>query len=327
MKRALVVTVGMIAGLGVYSYGMYHTLVPTWSNIAEVANCGVVPGAACQADTPLYFALAIAFGCTMLALHRSPFLKWMTGSLTRTVLLFLLLLGIPMLLIGLHLNYVEGTLTLNWAFHVAVYTLLITAAFGVFAWFTFVQGLRRPASGRASVRNTVVADSDSGVSANAPLPGFEFQVTYDSVSVEASARTLFKSYWRARRFATLGALVPLLLTTVLCWYFHAYQALWVVGGLVVLNILIWPFQRWAIGYRAKRSLGATADIRFTSSEFSISSPAGAYQFPWSRFLFTQLDGANLYLFVSNISAITVPTANATVEAIEFARNQVSLAAE
>jgi hypothetical protein len=46
--RALVVVLGILAGLGVYSYGMFRTLLPTWSNIENVANCGVSPGAPFQ---------------------------------------------------------------------------------------------------------------------------------------------------------------------------------------------------------------------------------------------------------------------------------------
>jgi hypothetical protein len=350
MIRGPVVVVGIAVGLGVYSYGMFHTLLPTSANLADVGNCGVSPGAAYQAvDTrlpdagdlplcqvasgewtktpygngPLFLGLAIAFGCAMVAIHRSSFLKRMTRSATRTVFLFLLVFGVPMLLLGLHLIYVEGTLTLDWALHAAVYTLVLTAVFGLFARYTFSRGLRRRVSTGAKSSNSAPVDFANSVrDADPDPPGFKFRATYDLTSVEASARTLFKSYWRARRMWTLGALVPMLLTTALCWHYNAFGALWIIVCLAALNILIWPFQRWAINHRANRSLGRTADIRFTSSEFSISSPTGSYQVPWSRFLSTQLDNANLYLFVSNITAITVPTKNASAEAIEFARSQV-----
>ena len=54
MIRGLVVVVGVVVGLAVYSYGMFHTLLPTTSNFADVGNCGVSPGAAYQAvDTRL----------------------------------------------------------------------------------------------------------------------------------------------------------------------------------------------------------------------------------------------------------------------------------
>jgi hypothetical protein len=171
--RALVVVFGILVGLGIYSYGMFHTLLPAWSNIDDVANCGVSHGAPYQAgdtttlgvadsplcevapgrwtktpygDAPLFLALAIAFGSALVALHRSPFLKWATSSARGTVALFLLIFGIPMTLLGLHLNFVEGTLTLDWALHVTVYALLIGAGTGLLTWYTLIRRLRAKAT-------------------------------------------------------------------------------------------------------------------------------------------------------------------------------------
>ena len=173
MIRVLVVVLGIVVGWGVYSYGMFRTLLPTWSNITDVANCGVSPDTAYQAvDTrmpgssdlslcqvapgrwtetpygngPFFLALAIAFSSTMLALHRSSFLKLAISSAAGTVTLLLLIFGIPMLLLGLQLNFVEGTLTLDWAFHVAVYTLLIGVATGLVTWYILVRPLRARAT-------------------------------------------------------------------------------------------------------------------------------------------------------------------------------------
>ena len=171
--RGLVVTLGILAGLCVYSYGMFHTLLPTWANIADVAHCGVAPGLAYQAydartlgqsdlplcevtpgrwvrtpygNGPLWLALAIAFGTTMLALHRSPLLKSAITSAARTVTLFLLIFGVPMVLLGLHLNFVEGTLTSDWAVHTVLYGMLSGAAMGAFAWYVLVRPLRARAT-------------------------------------------------------------------------------------------------------------------------------------------------------------------------------------
>jgi hypothetical protein len=173
MIRILVVVLGIVVGLGAYSYGMFHTLLPTWANITDVANCGVSPGTAYQAvdvrapgsnnlplcevapgrwtktpygNGPLFIALAIAFGSAMVALHRSSFLKWAIGSASGTVAFFLLIFGIPMMLFGLHVNFVEGTLTVDWAFHVAVYTLLVGAATGLLMWYILVRPLRARAT-------------------------------------------------------------------------------------------------------------------------------------------------------------------------------------
>ena len=263
MIRGLLVVLGMLVALGVYSYGMFHTFLPSWSNIADVANCGVPPGSSYQAvdtklsnsrvlplcqvasgewvktpygDGPLFLALAIAFACTMVAIHRSAFLKMTTRSAKGTIFLFLLLFGIPMLLLGLHLNFVEGTLTVDWALHVALYTFLITAVTGLFAWYTFFRGLQYKVSKGAKARaGSADPDKTSGA-ASLESPSFEFQVTYDLASMQAAGRTLFRRYWIARRVGTIGALIALLFSTMLCWYFNAQGALWIVGSLAVLNV-------------------------------------------------------------------------------------------
>ena len=173
MLRILVAVFGIVAGLGAYSYGMFHTLLPAWSNVADVMNCGISPGAPYQAydartlgqsdlplcqvapgrwtktrygNGPLFLALAIGFGSAMVALHRSSFLKLATGSAPGTVTLFLLIFGIPMFLFGLHVNFVEGTLTLDWAFHIALYAILGGAATGVLMWYIVVRPLRARAT-------------------------------------------------------------------------------------------------------------------------------------------------------------------------------------
>lgn len=172
MNRVLVMALGILLGLGVYSYGMFHALLPTWSSIANVANCGISPGAPYQVvdttlghnDSPLcqvapgqwtktpfgsgpfFLALAIAFGSALVALHRSSLLKVATSSAGGTVTLFLLTFGIPMVLLGLHLNFIEGTLTVDWAFHVIVYGFLGGAVAGLVMWYAVVRRLRARAN-------------------------------------------------------------------------------------------------------------------------------------------------------------------------------------
>ena len=173
MIRVLAVGLGFLVGLGIYSYGMFHTLLPTWSNIADVMNCGISHGAPYQAydartlgqsdlplcevapgrwtrtpygNGPFFLALAVVFGSAMVALHRSSLLRLATSSAPGTVTLFLLIFGIPMMLFGLHFNFVEGTLTVDWAFHVVVYALLGGAATGLLMWYILVRRLRARAT-------------------------------------------------------------------------------------------------------------------------------------------------------------------------------------
>jgi len=167
--RVLVVVIGTLAGWCVYSYGMFHRLIPAASEFAEVLNCGVLPGASYHVEAipasgqsdlllceiapgrwirtpygngPFFLALAIAFGSALVALHRSTFLKWATTSAGGAAMLFLLIFGIPMTLLGLQLNLVEGTLTTDWALHVVLYCMPLGAVGGLVMWYMLIKPLR-----------------------------------------------------------------------------------------------------------------------------------------------------------------------------------------
>jgi hypothetical protein len=169
MLRVLVVVIGILVGWCIYSYGMFHRLIPAASDFADAVNCGVLPGAPyhveaipasgqsdlllCQVapgrwtrtpygNGPFFLALAIAFGSAMVALHRSTFLKWATTSAGGAATLFLLIFGIPMTLLGLQLNLVEGTLTADWALHVVLYCMPLGAVVGLVMWYTLIRRLR-----------------------------------------------------------------------------------------------------------------------------------------------------------------------------------------
>lgn len=165
LVRVCVVLVGLLVGMGVYSYGMFHTLRPTGSDFSRVANCAqssaskteepLVPDSdsiLCQiapgkwikspyGNAPFFFAIAIVFGSALVALTRSAFVTWACGSALRFVALSVLLWGTPMTLLGLQENFVEGTLTLDWAVHVVIYSELIAAAGGVFVWYVVIWPL------------------------------------------------------------------------------------------------------------------------------------------------------------------------------------------
>ncbi len=71
------------------------------------------------------------------------FLKWCVSSLVGHVVLFVLTFSIPMLIAGLTLNYVEGTLTWDWAPYIALYSVLGGFAVAVIIWFAITAPLLR----------------------------------------------------------------------------------------------------------------------------------------------------------------------------------------
>src|SRR6185437_440968 len=178
VTRVLVITFGLVVGLGAYSYGMFHTLRPTAADLLNVAHCGqhatagggggvehqAVAGdeesISCYSpahvwvrtsysDGPIFLALAILFGSTLVGLHKSRFLKWAAKSSLGHQALGQLFFGIPMTLLFLHLNFVEGTLTAEWAGHVIAYGLVGGAVMGLILW----SALTRPLLARVAARN------------------------------------------------------------------------------------------------------------------------------------------------------------------------------
>jgi hypothetical protein len=156
---------------------MFQTLHPSWSDLSAVAHCANPPGASfrsqgsadfgsgdgnstlCQVapgqwkkvpygNGPLYMALVIAWGALLVALHRTSIVIRGMQSLPKFLLLAILIWGTPMALWGLHTNFIEGTLTPDWAVHVVIYVELIGGVAGVVAWYTVV----RPLQGRRKIR-------------------------------------------------------------------------------------------------------------------------------------------------------------------------------
>ncbi|MBW8078260.1 MAG: hypothetical protein GJU76_09345 [Gallionella sp.] len=177
----LVIIFGLVVGLGAYSYGMFHTLSPTASDLLNVAHCGqhAIAGgggavvnqgdagddksALCYSpahiwvrtsysDGPIFLALAILFGSTLVGLHKSRFLKWAAKSGLGHQVLGQLLFGIPMTLLFLHLNFVEGTLTADWAGHVIAYGLVGGAVMGLILWYAVTRPLLAGMAARSNSR-------------------------------------------------------------------------------------------------------------------------------------------------------------------------------
>lgn len=126
--RVLVAVIGVLVGWSLYSYGTFHTPLPTLKDFANVANCGIYPHiptdsappttlgqedtTLCQVapgkwtkspygNDPFFLGLGISFVTAMLAL--TPFLRWAIGSTWRFGVLSGVLWGIPMALLGLQL--------------------------------------------------------------------------------------------------------------------------------------------------------------------------------------------------------------------------------
>jgi hypothetical protein len=167
--RLSVLLAGLLLGWLVYAYGMFHTLLPTGSEISDVANCGDSSAARrlaqlgplpvpdpdaklCQVssgewkptpygDGPFFAGMLIIFGSALAALYRTRLGYWAASSLKGNLMAGLTLFGLTMTLLGIHLNFTEGTLTGNWALHCALYGELSGAFFGLLMWYTVIRPL------------------------------------------------------------------------------------------------------------------------------------------------------------------------------------------
>jgi hypothetical protein len=140
-----------IAG-AVYSYSMFHSIIPTRVAISNVAMCrenaapnDPDPFLCLDASgtwkpvpynaVPIFAVIAILMVSVAPLLARSGFKKWAVSSLKGHLTLWPLALGIPMTLLGLHLNFIEGTLTADWAAHVVMYSAIISTIAAVPIWY------------------------------------------------------------------------------------------------------------------------------------------------------------------------------------------------
>jgi hypothetical protein len=72
---------------------------------------------------------------------RQKFLKWCSTTLLGHLVLFALPFWIVMSVIFLIANYVDGTLTVAWAFYILWMGLLIAVICAVLVWFTLTSPL------------------------------------------------------------------------------------------------------------------------------------------------------------------------------------------
>ena len=350
--RVPAAVLGILVGLGVYSFGMFHTFLPTWSNVADVMHCGVPPGAPyqpydttlgqsalplCQVepgrwtktpygDSPLFLGLIIALGTAFIALNRSSFLNWATSSGRGTVALALIFFGLPMMALGLHLNFVEGTLTVDWALHVAAYTLLIGAVGGILTWYVLVRPLRSRRLLKANARGIEPLSSGtltSPLNEFSDTPALEEAFKYDQTTLRAAADFLFKRNWKARRLATVVGVIAWLVGGALALYAGVPSLLWWIGLIFLVSVALWLYSWWGMRRHMMKMLGKSIQIRMTELDFSISSGEASHTFPWSRFVSTEKDHENSYLFLTRSLAYILPIRQVSEEAREFAMSHIA----
>ena len=170
--RLLILVGGLAIGGGVYTYGTFHALFPTRAQIAAVASCGDLKrGGTLPLDAvdtirvdedafycldssgewrvtrtsnlPFIFGLAIAFGSAVVAMWHTTYAKWLASSLLGHLVLGATMFGIPFTLLGLQLNFIEGTLTRSWALQGVLIGETAGLVSGAVFWFVITPGLNR----------------------------------------------------------------------------------------------------------------------------------------------------------------------------------------
>ena len=152
-------------------------------------------------------------------------------------------------------------------------------------------------------------------------PAFAFSVRYDADSVKAAAHTLFLMQQRRTFWLSVGSLAFCFLTIGgISWYLNFFWMLWLPLGLLVLNICLVLYSRWAIERRLERALrNHSAQVELSEKAFSIAGQNGSHVLPWKNFKSTRRDAKNLFLCFPRPGAIVLPanvTPNGAFEFIE-----------
>jgi len=114
----------------------------------------------------------------------------------------------------------------------------------------------------------------------------------------------------------VGALVSLLVATLLLWYFQTGFT-WVAVLYLVLLAFLWTFTLWTTRRRLIKRLGKAVQIRLMQADFTVASDGESHTFPWSRFKSTFTDEENLYLFLTKRAAFVVPKRSLSPEEQQF----------
>jgi|ERR1700722_797022 len=150
--------IGILIAGAVYSHSMFHSIIPTRVAISNVAMCreNAAPDDAdpmlcldasgswkpvAYNGLPIYAVIAILMVSAAPLPSRSGFKKWAVSSLKGHLTLWPLAFGIPMILLGFHLNFIEGTLTADWAAHVVLYGAIISTILAVLVWYFVTKPL------------------------------------------------------------------------------------------------------------------------------------------------------------------------------------------
>jgi hypothetical protein len=106
-------------------------------------------------------------------------------------------------------------------------------------------------------------------------------------------------------------------------YFVGHGSLlWFPAALVLFEGLLFAYSFWKVSQRARKQPPAPLDFRLMKSSVQYSNDRSSHTVPWDTFKCTRRDDKNLYLFVTKLAAIAVPTDTLTEDAVEFIIAQV-----
>jgi hypothetical protein len=153
---ALLLIGGIFLAGAAYSYNMFHLLIPTRLALENVSSCR--ENAAPDDDdptmcltssggwkpvpynsTPAWILIAILLGSAVPLLVRSGYLKWALSSLNGQLTLWPLVFGVPENLLGLHMNFIQGTLSAGGALHKMILGMIVSIIAAVPFWYLILK--------------------------------------------------------------------------------------------------------------------------------------------------------------------------------------------
>jgi hypothetical protein len=152
---------------------------------------------------------------------------------------------------------------------------------------------------------------------------FEFTARHTPESFRCATLAMWKIFWRRN-------LVWFWPAAAVCFGgvgLGAYvlgegSLLWFPFALFVLEAVLIAYSFWKASQRARKPPPGPVQFRLTPSNVQYSDDRSSHTVPWDTFKFTRRDEYNLYLFVTQFTALAVPTDGLPPGAADFMVAQV-----
>ena len=152
---------------------------------------------------------------------------------------------------------------------------------------------------------------------------YELVGMHDIGSVTATARILYRRFWRRLLAPVTIGLFLTLVGSMWAWLYEKIaEGFWIFGGIVVIEVALLVTTHIRIRRSLKSRIGKSIQVRLGPENVSWTSGNEAHTLPWSRFKGVSTDGRNLFLFLARTVVLVVPNLDDPEPAARFAWSRI-----